>query len=130
MRNPAYSVEASRCRALAFEYEDGPQGSFLLKVAQTFEALAEQSLCPPDSCAGWGSEAHAAQSLPPVNTARWTARRKAEVVAAIKGGLLSFEQACERYSVSADELLGWQRVLDRRGVPGLRVTRLQQYRDY
>jgi hypothetical protein len=32
--------------------------------------------------------------LPPANTQRWVIRRKAEVVAAVRGGLLSFEEAC------------------------------------
>jgi len=32
--------------------------------------------------------------LPPTNTRRWVIRRKAEVVAAVRGGLLSLEEAC------------------------------------
>ena len=67
-------------------------------------------------------------SLPPPNTERWVARRKAEVVAAVKGGLLSFEDACVRYRITAEEFLGWQRQVDRHGLPGLRVTRIQNYR--
>ena len=67
-------------------------------------------------------------SLPPPNTERWVARRKAEVVAAVKGGLLSFEDACARYRITAEEFLGWQRPVDRHGLPGLRVTRIQNYR--
>ena len=34
--------------------------------------------------------------LPPKDTKRWVIRRKAEVVAAVRGGLLSLEEACER----------------------------------
>ncbi|MFN9702414.1 MAG: DUF1153 domain-containing protein [Hyphomonadaceae bacterium] len=67
-------------------------------------------------------------SCPPANTDRWGARRKAEVVAAVKGGLLSFEDACARYRITAEEFLGWQRQVDRHGLPGLRVTRIQNYR--
>ena len=37
--------------------------------------------------------------LPPANTQRWVIRRKAEVVAAVRGGLLTFDDACERYKV-------------------------------
>jgi hypothetical protein len=66
--------------------------------------------------------------LPPPNSCRWTPRRKAEVVAAVRGGLLSFEEACARYSLTMDELIGWQRAVNRSGIPGLRVTRLQEYR--
>ena len=66
--------------------------------------------------------------LPPVKTARWTIRRKAEVVAAVAGGLLNVDEACERYSVSLEELANWQRAMDRSGMPGLRVTQIQYYR--
>jgi hypothetical protein len=67
-------------------------------------------------------------TLPPPDTVRWVARRKAEVVAAVKGGLLSFEDACERYRLTTEEFLSWQRQVDRHGLAGLRVTRLQAYR--
>ena len=66
--------------------------------------------------------------LPPVNTQRWVIRRKAEVVAAVRGGLLSLEDACQRYRLTSDEFLGWQKAIDRWGMPGLRTTRIQQYR--
>ena len=41
--------------------------------------------------------------LPPRDTKRWVIRRKAEVVAAVRGGLLSIEEACDRYKLSVDE---------------------------
>jgi hypothetical protein len=66
--------------------------------------------------------------LPPVNTGRWVIRRKAEVVAAVRGGLLSLEDALERYRLTAEEFQAWQRSIDRHGLAGLRTTRLQQYR--
>lgn len=69
------------------------------------------------------------ESLPGPSMARWTPYRKAEVVAAVRGGLLSFEEACDRYSLTMDELIGWQRAVNRSGIPGLRVTKLQEYRD-
>ncbi|MCM8729737.1 DUF1153 domain-containing protein [Hephaestia sp. GCM10023244] len=68
-------------------------------------------------------------SLPPADTKRWIIRRKAEVVAAIRGGLLTSEEACARYRLSSDELESWQRAVDVAGMPGLRVTRTQHYRD-
>jgi hypothetical protein len=46
--------------------------------------------------------------LPLPDTRRWVIRRKAEVVAAVRGGLLSVEEACNRYALNADELLSWQ----------------------
>lgn len=60
--------------------------------------------------------------LPPRDTARWTARRKAEVLAAIGGGLVTAREACEWYSLSVEELDEWQRAADRGGLPALRVT--------
>lgn len=66
--------------------------------------------------------------LPPNNTRRWVIRRKAEVVAAVRGGLLSLEEACARYTLTVDEFLSWQRSIDQFGLAGLRATRLQEYR--
>ena len=60
---------------------------------------------------------------------RWTARRKAAVVQSVRLGLISLEEACLRYDLTVEELFGWQRAVDRHGIPGLRVTRLQIYRD-
>ncbi|MFP3920789.1 MAG: DUF1153 domain-containing protein [Dichotomicrobium sp.] len=66
--------------------------------------------------------------LPPANTRRWVIRRKAEVVAAVRGGLLSLNEACERYRLTIDEFLSWQRSIEKHGLPGLRATRVQEYR--
>ena len=69
------------------------------------------------------------ETLPAPNTRRWVIRRKAEVVAAISGGLLTLDEACERYRLSLEEVVAWQRAVERSGMLGLRVTRLQHYRD-
>ncbi len=66
--------------------------------------------------------------LPPPDTKRWVIRRKAEVVAAVRGGLLTLEQACERYTLSTEEFLSWQSAIEAHGMPGLRATRVQLYR--
>jgi hypothetical protein len=66
--------------------------------------------------------------LPPKNTKRWVIRRKAEVVAAVRGGLLSLEEACERYKLTVEEFLSWQKSIDAHGLAGLRATRVQDYR--
>ncbi|WP_174275191.1 CtrA inhibitor SciP [Sphingomonas bacterium] len=68
------------------------------------------------------------ESLPPVGTSRWVVRRKAEVVAAVDGGLLSFEEVCDRYQISMEEFASWKRAVERSGMPGLRVTRIQHYK--
>lgn len=67
--------------------------------------------------------------LPAPDTDRWIARRKAEVVAAVNGGMLSIQDACERYQLSLEEFASWQRAALRAGIPGLRITKSQQYRD-
>lgn len=67
-------------------------------------------------------------TLPPADTTRWVVRRKAEVVAAVNGGLLSIDEVCQRYNLSPEEFASWQRAVDRSGMPGLRVTRIQHYR--
>jgi hypothetical protein len=61
-------------------------------------------------------------------TRRSVIRRKAEVVAAVRGGLLSLEEACSRYTLTIEEFLSWQYSIDRHGLAGLRTTRIQQYR--
>ncbi len=66
--------------------------------------------------------------LPPPDTERWVIRRKAEVVAAVRGGLLTIDEACQRYRLSVEEFLSWQRAIDRFGLAGLRATRIQDYR--
>jgi hypothetical protein len=70
------------------------------------------------------------ESLPPADTVRWTPRRKAEVVVAVSGGLLGFDEACQRYAISIEELTGWQRAVHRSGMRGLRVTRIQEYQTF
>jgi hypothetical protein len=67
--------------------------------------------------------------LPPTDTKRWVARRKAVVVNAVRSGAISLEEVCRRYELSVEEFLAWQRAIDTHGVAGLRVTRLQIYRD-
>lgn len=69
------------------------------------------------------------EDLPPPDTTRWVIRRKAQVVAGVRGGLISLEEACRRYKLSIEEFLAWQRLIDRHGLQGLRVTRTQKYRN-
>jgi hypothetical protein len=45
--------------------------------------------------------------LPPPSTTRWVARRKAQVVTAVRDGVLTFEDACRRYNISPEEFLSW-----------------------
>src|SRR6187401_2029791 len=66
--------------------------------------------------------------LPDPGTRRWVVRHKAIVVAAVRGGILSLDEACVRYSMTGEEFLAWQYSVDRHGLAGLRTTRIQQYR--
>jgi hypothetical protein len=68
-------------------------------------------------------------TLPPPQTSRWVIRRKAEVVAAVRGGLLTVDEACQLYSLSIEEFASWQNAVDRSGISGLRVTKIQYYRE-
>lgn len=61
-------------------------------------------------------------NLPPTNLRRWVARRKAEVIAAVKGGLLTMAEACARYDISSDEFLEWERHYESEGLEGLRAS--------
>jgi hypothetical protein len=67
--------------------------------------------------------------LPPADTKRWVPRRKAAVVAAVRSGAITLEEACRRYNLSEEEFLTWERGIADHGVAGLRITRLQIYRD-
>ena len=66
--------------------------------------------------------------LPQPNTRRWVVRRKAAVVAAVRAGKITMEEALRRYQLTEEEFLSWQRALESHGLPGLRATRIQQYR--
>ena len=70
------------------------------------------------------------ENLPPPNTKRWVISRKAEVVIAVRNGLIGFAEACERYRLSAEELLNWEQLIAAHGMRGLRVTQLQEYRRF
>jgi uncharacterized protein DUF1153 len=59
---------------------------------------------------------------------RWTVRRKAAVVEAVRGGWVPINEVCVLYNISIDEFIAWERDLDRYGVHGLRTTRYQIYR--
>ena len=66
--------------------------------------------------------------LPPPNTRRWVVRRKAAVVTAVRAGRITLEEALQRYQLTEEEYRSWERAFEQHGLPGLRSTRLQQYR--
>ncbi len=66
--------------------------------------------------------------LPPPDTKRWVIRRKAAVVAAVKNGAIALDDVCWLYDISVEEFLTWQEMIDKHGVRGLCVTKLQDFR--
>ncbi|MGV6840519.1 MAG: CtrA inhibitor SciP [Planktomarina sp.] len=67
--------------------------------------------------------------LPPANTQRWVASRKAAVIKGVAAGLISADEACETYGLSAEELDSWRRLAAHHGEKGLKTTRLQNFRN-
>jgi transposase len=63
--------------------------------------------------------------LPPPDTHRWVARRKSAVLAALRSGAITMDEACRRYALSEEELLDWQRAFEAHGLSGLRATHLR-----
>ena len=91
--------------------------------------MFENQKLRPGSIIGPLGEQLTLETLPAPGTQRWVVRRKAEVVAAVQGGLLTFDEACVRYDLTLEELASWERGADRSGMKGLRVTMLLYYRD-
>ena len=90
--------------------------------------MSETPKARPTQVIGPLGEPLTLETLPLPSTKRWVARRKAEVVAAVNGGLLTAHEVCDRYGLSEEELGEWQRAIAQSGLPGLRVTRLQHYK--
>jgi hypothetical protein len=61
-------------------------------------------------------------NLPRAGIKRWVPRRKAEVVAAVRGGLLTLNEASARYRLTAEEFMSWQLAIDEFGLAGLRAS--------
>jgi hypothetical protein len=91
-------------------------------------SIAANAQQRPTSVVGPNGTILTMETLPPPDTRRWVARRKAEVVTAVRAGLMTFDEACSRYGLTAEEFASWERAIDRHGLGGLRVTRLQQFR--
>ena len=80
------------------------------------------------SMADSGQKQRMLNDLPPPDTKRWVIRRKAAVVAAVKNGAITLDDVCWLYDISVEEFLTWQEMIEKHGVRGLRVTRLQEFR--
>lgn len=91
------------------------------------ESFAKPDSARPESVIGPLGELLTREMLPRPN-ARWTPRRKAEVVAAVHGGMLPIQEACAMYNITIEEFDLWDRAIGRAGLHALRVTRIQSYR--
>jgi hypothetical protein len=77
---------------------------------------------------GPDSEILTRDNMPPPDTTRWVASRKAQVVTAVETGLMTLDEVMHRYSLSYEEFYSWQHAMDRAGVKGLRVAWAQEDR--
>ena len=66
--------------------------------------------------------------LPPADTRRWVASRKARVVRAVAYGLIPLGEALERYGLSEEEFDLWRKAVEIHGETALKVTTIQKYR--
>src|ERR1051325_11296625 len=96
------------------------------EIRPTRQQPAEQAMSAPDEQA---DPFDGMPELPTPTERRGTVRRKAAVIEGVRGGWVPIEEACRLYGISVDEFLAWERDIDRNGVPGLRSTRYQIYRD-
>jgi len=66
--------------------------------------------------------------LPPVETNRWVASRKACVVLAVSASLITKGEACKMYSLSEEEFDSWRFAIKSHGINALKATKLKKYR--
>jgi hypothetical protein len=64
----------------------------------------------------------AVMPLPPPGSKRWSPDAKAAVAAAVRGRILTLDEACEQYPLTVQEYLTWQHRIDLFGLAGLRLN--------
>ncbi len=89
--------------------------------------MAEQSRRPKQVPGPLGSVFKMDDLLSP-NAKRWLPPRKATIVCAVRDGLITLEELVDRYGITHEEFLSWERLLDEHGLPGLRTTHRSKYR--
>jgi len=67
-----------------------------------------------------------ADDLPASTDVRWVRRRKAQVVAAVRVGILTLSDALARYSLSLEEFIEWEREVGRELQERRRTGRLRE----
>ncbi len=66
--------------------------------------------------------------LPPQDTRRWVASRKAAVVRGVRFGLIPLAEALKLYGLSEEEFSEWSGAVEKHGEAALKATALQKYR--
>ncbi|MGB5557783.1 MAG: DUF1153 domain-containing protein [Paracoccaceae bacterium] len=66
--------------------------------------------------------------LPPAETRRWVASRKAAVVRGVAAGLITRSDALARWALSEAEFDEWRMAIETHGEAALKATQIQQYR--
>lgn len=66
--------------------------------------------------------------LPPADTRRWVASRKAAVVRGVVYGLIAESEALRRYGLSQEEFDSWRGAVETHGEAALKATTVQRYR--
>ena len=66
--------------------------------------------------------------LPPEDTTRWVASRKAIVVRGVVYGLITLSDAKRRYGLSDEEFNSWVSAVAEHGMDALKATALKKYR--
>ena len=73
---------------------------------------------------GAGMPGDLPHDLPPRDTRRWVASRKAQVARAVETGILPEDSALRIYGLTCEELDLWRQALRTNGVQALKVTRM------
>lgn len=85
---------------------------------------------PAQAVYGWNGDPLTLADLPPPDrTFRWLPRRKATVLALVKGGVVSADEVRAKYGISAEELADWERQIEANGLRALCVTHPERRAD-
>jgi len=102
-----------------------------IRSTRQFRAATLAGECGRGTGSGLRLEQEEAEDLPPLpppDTKRWVARRKAAVVVAVRAGMITMDEALHRYQLREEEFLSWTRMFECHGHSGLRATFIQRCR--
>jgi hypothetical protein len=100
-----------------------PDPLMMAGCAARFERLSRLLEEKRKAAIGLRGNVIAQYDLPPAHGVRWTALRKADLIAAILGGVITLDEAKARYALTTEELSEWRRALAAGGVSGLKATK-------